>query len=391
MTHIVIVGAGLGGLRTAESLRTHGYSDSITIIGDEPHFPYNRPPLSKEALKDGVAIDDLYFRRKASVDDVAWRFGSAVVDCNLPMSSVTLSDGSLVHFDGLAIATGIRPRDFNIPGPRTGRFFLRHAQDAESLRVHLVPGARVVILGAGFIGCEVAATARSRGCEVDVVAMDAVPMQRALGEALGAAMQRRHEAHGVRFHLGRTVKEFLGEGQVNSAVLDDGTVLNADVVLEAVGSVPNVEWLANSGVDISDGVLVDGHMWAVGTDAPVVAVGDVARYANPIFDDVPRRIEHWNLPTETGKRAGATLAALLSGEPLPHTRFAPMPSFWSDQYHHKLQAFGLPGLADEVVIAQGSLDESCVVEYRRGGVLVGAIAIDATSALVPYRAALMAG
>ncbi|MBU6214020.1 MAG: NAD(P)/FAD-dependent oxidoreductase [Actinomycetales bacterium] len=391
MTGVVIVGAGLGGLRAAESLRSHGFTGAITIVGDEPHLPYNRPPLSKEALKGGVDVSGLEFRRKAVVDDVTWRLGSPAVGCDLDAQTVTLSDGAAVHFDGLVIATGIRPRDLSIPGPRAGRFFLRDAADAAAFRERLTPGARLLILGAGFIGCEVAATARGLGCEVDVVTMDAAPMLRPLGAELGAAMRRRHEAHGVRFHTGRTVAEFLGETGVTGARLDDGTTLDCDVVLEAVGSVPNTEWLVGSGLDLADGVLVDDTMRASGTAVPVVAVGDVARYAHTLFDASPRRVEHWNLPTETGKRAGATLASLLAGEPVPTTAFTPMPSFWSDQYDHKLQSFGLPGLADEVVIASGEPDGSCVAEYRRGGTLVGVIGIDATSALVPYRAALMAG
>lgn len=391
MTEVVIVGAGLGGLRVAESLRTNGYQGGITIVGDEPHLPYNRPPLSKEALKGGVDPESLEFRRKSGVDDVRWQLGIAAASCDLAHRTVTLADGAVLNFDALAIATGIRPRDLSIAGPRSGRFFLRDASDAAALRERLTPGTRLVILGAGFIGCEVAATARTLGCEVDIVTMDDVPMFRPLGVELGAAMQRRHEAHGVRFHTGHTISRFHGDDRVVSAELDDGTQLACDVVLEAVGSVPNTQWLEGNGLDLSDGVLVDDTMRVMGTDAMVVAVGDIARYAHTHFDDIARRIEHWNLPTETGKRAGATLAALLANEPVPSTPFKPMPSFWSDQYEHKLQSFGLPGLADEVLVVAGSPDTECVAEYRRAGKLIGVIGIDATSALVPYRVALMEG
>ena len=211
---VVIVGAGLGGLRAAESLRGAGYDGHLVIVGDEPHLPYNRPPLSKEALAGGVAVEDLHFRRKAAIDDVEWRLGSAVASSDLTEGTVTLADGTVIPFAGLVIASGIRPRRLPIPGPTEGRFLLRNAEDAAQLRNSLQPGSRLVIMGAGFIGCEVAATARKLGAEVDVVALDDEPMVRPLGPEFGAAMRAQHEANGVRFHMGRTVQEFLGEDHV---------------------------------------------------------------------------------------------------------------------------------------------------------------------------------
>jgi NADPH-dependent 2,4-dienoyl-CoA reductase/sulfur reductase-like enzyme len=261
--------------------------------------------------------------------------------------------------------------------------------DAIDLREHLKPGAHLLVLGAGFIGCEVAATARLLGAEVNVVALDAEPMVRPLGPVVGAALRKRHEDHGVTFYLGHTVDHFEGDGRVERAVLDDGTVLQADAVLEAIGSIPNTEWLANTGADIADGVLVDEHLRIVGVPFAAVAVGDVARYANPRFDDVPRRIEHWNLPTETGRRAGATLAALIAGTEMPEDVFAPLPAFWSDQYEHQLQSYGQPGLGDEVVVVEGDLTGPSIVEYRRAGDVVGVLGIDRTAALIPWRKALL--
>jgi 3-phenylpropionate/trans-cinnamate dioxygenase ferredoxin reductase component len=386
---IVIVGAGLGGLRTAEAVMSAGFNGEVIVVGDEPHLPYNRPPLSKEALKSGIDPADLStieFRRRDSLAAVQWRLGSGAASCNLAAGTVTLTDGDSLDFDGMAIATGIRPRQFGFAGPDTGRHILRNVEDAQALHEQLQPGARLLIVGAGFIGCEVAATARSLGCTVDVVAIDPVPMWRPLGMDVGAAMRRRHEAHGITFHMERSIAHFEGDAQVTGAVLDDGTHLPADVVLEAVGSVPNTEWLAgNATIDLSDGVLVDSMMRVTGSPAPAVAVGDIARYVNPLFDDVPRRIEHWNLPTESGRRAGATLAAWVAGEEITEEPFTPMPSFWSDQHEHRLQSFGVPGAGDRIEVLDGDVDEPCIIGYFTGERLMGVVGIDRTADLMPYR------
>lgn len=389
MTGALVVGAGLGGLRAAEALRGAGYPGTITVVGDEPHLPYNRPPLSKEALAQGIDVDELAFRRKESIADVDWRLGSAAVAADLPGRTVTLADGSQAAFEGLVVASGIRPRALPIEGPSGGRFMLRTIDDAHGLRERLRPGTHLLIMGAGFIGCEVAATAAQQGATVQVVALDAEPMVRPLGPDLGAAMRRRHESHGVRFHLGRTVARFLGEDRVSAAVLDDGTELPADLVLEAVGSVPNTEWLAGNGLDLTDGVLVDSAMVAVGAPAPVVAVGDLARYPHGLFPPAARRIEHWNMPTETGRRAGQSLAAILSGQAPSPEPFTAMPAFWSDQYEAKIQSFGMPGLAERIEVLSGQVDGPCIVGYFDVHGLVGVVGIDRSSDLAPYRRQLM--
>ncbi len=372
MTHVVVVGAGLGGLRAAESLRSQGFD--VTVIGDEPHLPYNRPPLSKESLKGGVEVEALHFRRKH--DDIDWRLGAAATGCSLDSRVVEVDDAAYT-FDGLVIASGIRPRHLPVPGPQPP--VLRTADDALALRSRLTPGARLLVVGAGFIGCEVAATARQLGCEVTVTAYDAEPMIRPLGAELGAAMKAHHEAHGVQFFLGQGVSEFHDDG----ATLADGTRLSADVVIEAVGSVPNVEWLHGNDLDLADGVLTDNLLRVIRTDVPVVAVGDVARFPNPLFDDVPRRIEHWNMPTETGKQAGKTLGALLRGEK-PEGDFRPMPSFWSDQYDYGLQSYGLPALGTATLV-DGEWDSDCIVEYVKDGEVIGAVGVNRTRDLMSYR------
>ncbi len=389
MSGVVIVGAGLGGLRTAESLRGAGYSGPITIVGDEPHLPYNRPPLSKEALAGGIELAALAFRRKASVDDVTWLLGANAVASDLAANTVTLADGTVLAYDGLVIATGIRPRRLPIPGPSTGRHVLRTADDAQIIRAELATGAHVIIMGAGFIGCETAATCRKLGGEVTIVALDEEPMIRPLGAELGAAMRRRHEARGVQFHLGRTIESFNGDDRVESMSLSDGTELPATVVIEAVGSVANVQWLDGNGLDLSDGVLVDAGMRVPTESAPVVAVGDIARHPNALFPGPARRVEHWNMPTETGRRAGQTLAALLAGEQPAADPFAGMPSFWSDQYEFKLQSFGMPGIATRIELADGDADGACIAAYHDESGLVGVVGIDRTQDLSPFRKQLM--
>lgn len=386
---VVVVGAGLGGLRATEALRGAGYDGHLVVIGDEPHLPYNRPPLSKEALAGGVAVEDLHFRRKAVIDDVEWRLGSAVASSDIAEGTVTLEDGSVVPFAGLVIASGIRPRRLPIPGPQEGRFLLRNAEDAAQLRDALGPGAHLVILGAGFIGCEVAATARKLGAEVDVVALDEEPMVRPLGPEFGAAMRKRHEDQGVRFHLGRTVQEFLGTDRVTGVRLDDGTQIPATVVLEAVGSVPNIEWLEGNALDLSDGVLVDESMQVIGADMPVVAVGDIARHPNALFPGGPWRIEHWNMPTEMGRHAGRTLAQLLAGAQPDSEPFSALPAFWSDQYDLNIQSYGMPSLGEPVLV-DGDWNGDCIVEYRRDGELVGVVGVNRSRDLMEYRKQLLA-
>jgi NADPH-dependent 2,4-dienoyl-CoA reductase/sulfur reductase-like enzyme len=388
MGRVVIVGGGLGALRTAETIRAAGSTAEITVVGDEPVMPYNRPPLSKSALAGGIDMTTLEFRRRATLDDVTWRLGIRVVAADLAAGRITVDDGTHLDADGLVVASGIRPRRLPIPGPEAGRFVLRTAHDAEDLRPQLAAGARVLIMGAGFIGCEVAATARGLGCEVTVVAMDDEPMVRPLGPTLGAGMRRRHEQQGVRFHLGRTVDAFHGDGRVRSASLSDGTELPADVVVEAVGSVPNTAWLEGNGLDLSDGVLVDSGMRVVGSPMPAVAVGDVARHPNALFGNVPYRVEHWSIPTETGRRAGRTLATLLAGDDPGSEPFTSLPSFWSDQYEVTLQSFGMPGLATEIELVSGEAEGPCIAEYHDASGLVGVIGIDRTAELAGYRARL---
>jgi 3-phenylpropionate/trans-cinnamate dioxygenase ferredoxin reductase subunit len=387
---VLIVGGGLGGLRTAEALRANGFIGEIAIVGDEKYQPYNRPPLSKAALSSELSHDELKFRQRDSVADVNWILGSAAEKLDAGTHEVTLADGTVHAFDALVIATGIRPRLLPIPGPTQGLHTLRTLNDAQSLKAAIKPGSSVVIIGSGFIGCELAATATKLGAKVHVVSLDEQPMIMPMGADLGAAMRKRHEEKGVTFHLGRTVAQFNGETQIESVTLDSGETLPADVVVEAIGSVPNTEWLRDNGLNLDNGVLVDSNMRAVGSSLPIYAVGDASNHPNKFYGDQTRRIEHWNMPTETGKRAGAALAAELAGSELPTDEFFALPAFWSDQYEFQLQSYGLPGAASSNKVVSGELDGPCIVEYFDSGKnLCGVIGIDTVKELMAYRKKFM--
>ena len=387
---VLIVGGGLGGLRTAEALRGKGFTGKITLVGDEEHQPYNRPPLSKEALSSGLSHEELKFRQRDSVADINWVLGSAAQQLNTAKREVTLANGNTLKFDALVIATGIRPRLLPIPGPTQGLFTLRTLNDAHSLKAAITPGSNVVILGSGFIGCELAATATKLGATVHVISLDAEPMIMPMGSELGAAMRTRHEAKGIKFHLGHTVTQFNGDTNIESVTLDSGEVIKADAVIEAIGSVPNTEWLQDNELNLDNGVLVDSNMRAVGANIPIYAVGDIANHPNTFYGDQTRRIEHWNMPTETGKRAGAALAAELAGEQPPTDNFFALPAFWSDQYEYQLQSYGLPGAATSNKVVSGELDGPCIVEYFNDeNTLCGVIGIDTVKELMPYRKQFM--
>ncbi|MFF7264173.1 NAD(P)/FAD-dependent oxidoreductase [Streptomyces sp. NPDC008159] len=385
---VVVAGASMAGLRAAEQLRAAGWTGAITLVGDEPHMPYNRPPLSKEVLAGKAPFESLAFRPRASVADVEWRLGTRVVASRLADRTVVLDDGSELSYDSLVAATGMRPRRLRCPGPLAGRHTVRTLADAQGLRAELTrPGARVVVVGAGFIGCEVAATAVGLGvAEVTVVDPLPLPMVGPLGELLGRALLARHEERGVRFALGTGVAGFAGEDRVTGVILDDGAVLPADVVVESVGSLANTEWLDGNGLDLTDGVLTDEQL-RVGGRPEVVAVGDVARFPNARYDGVPRRVEHWCIPTDTAKHAAKVLTG---AEPAP---FAPLPTFWSDQHDFRLQSFGAPVLGkDDVRVLEGDPAGDVLVGYHRDDRLVGVVALGGpaiASAAARHRADLL--
>lgn len=401
---IVIAGASLGGLRAAEQLRAAGWHEGITIIGDEPFMPYNRPPLSKEALRcaqsslgDARACDELHastrLRMSRSLGEVNWRLGTAVKKALLGDRMLMLDDDEIIEYDGLVIATGLRPRRLPIDGCAASRFVLRNLEETVRLRRALTPGARVVIAGGGFIGCEVAATATTLGCEVTVVEPLAAPMIAALGAALAQAIQAHHATRGVRFCTRQTIAELVADrsDQLRGVVLTGGETVRCDVLVEAIGAAPNTAWLEGNGLDLTDGVLCDEWLRVDNADY-AVAVGDIVRAPNARFGTNARRVEHWCVPLDTARTAAPTLVATVDQNPPRGNPYAPLPSFWSDQFDLRIHGYGLFARADEYAILEGdvaSIETGVVVSASTGGRMTGFVALGMTpTELSPYVATL---
>lgn len=393
----------MGGLRAAEQLRAAGWAGAITVIGEEVHPPYNRPPLSKELLAaPGSAQDALAsarLRQRSTMETVDWRLGVRAVASDLQRQTVTLASGELLAYDGLVIATGIRPRRVNVPGPTAGRHVVRTLEDTLELHPRLRPGTSVVVVGCGFIGCEVAATARDLGCRVQLVEGSRGPMHRVLGDEVSAVMRDWLIGRGIEIVTGSAVEEYLTAASARSADdqalaggvrLGDGTQIPADVVVEAVGSVPNTEWLEGNGLDLADGVVVDDRMRVL--HAPnAVAVGDIARYPDPWAEGEMRRVEHWQGAIDMAKTAARSLVALLAGTEEP-AAYTAVPSFWSDQFGIRLQGIGAPHRGTTVTAIEGSLDaleDGVVIRYDHDGHTVGVVTIGLPAGrLVHFRALL---
>ncbi|GAA2599398.1 FAD-dependent oxidoreductase [Streptomyces roseoviolaceus] len=359
----MVVGASAAGLAAAETLRRAGYDGTLTLVGDEPRAPYDRPPLSKQILSGEWSTERLRLRPRTDLDALGLdlRLGSAATGLDLTDRTVCLADGEQVPYDGLIVATGVRPR--RLPGDG-GAHVLRTLDDALALRERLKPGCRLVVVGAGFLGAEAAAVARGLGARVTLLEPAPVPLAHAVGTEVGHVLSQAHLDHGVELRTGVTVIE-VTDGGVRLA---DGELVEADEVLVAVGSLPNTEWLADSGLPVGDGVLCDAYCAA----APgVYAAGDVARWDNPLFG-TSMRIEHRTNAAEQGMAAARNLLAA----PDARRPFAPVPYFWSDQYDMKIQAYGYLRGHDEVTVVDGDLAERrFVAAYRTGERLTGALAV----------------
>lgn len=359
MKSIVVVGASLSGLQAAQALRRGEYEDQLILIGDEPHLPYDRPPLSKGFLAGSVEEEKLRLRPAADPEalGIDWRLGVRAVGLDIDTESgggtVRCDDGTEAAFDGLIVATGARPRTIEAATGLSGVHLLRTLDDARSLKAALEAGPeRVVVIGCGFIGAEVAATARERGLEVTIIEAAETPLGRVLDAEAGMAVADLHRSHGVEVRLGVGVSEFgSGTGGLTEVVLDDGTALPTTVAVIGIGVEPNTEWLEGSGLTIENGVIADETCLA----APgVVVAGDVARWPNRRFGGELMRVEQWDNAVEMGGYAARRLLAWGEGADGGEA-FQPVPWFWSDQYDRKIQLAGVSGPRTQM--AQGSLAE----------------------------------
>ena len=381
MRRIVVVGASLAGLRAAEELRGRGFDGALVVVGDEPHLPYDRPPLSKQVLagdweSDRLPLTVAHDGGLAGLD-VEWQLGSRAASLDLDTRTVTLADDTALSFDGLVVATGASPRWLRgCPTDLGAVHTLRTLDDSLAIRKVLdATPQRVVVVGGGFIGAEVAATCRGRGLDVTLVEMLPVPMGVAIGDEVGGLMADIHRDHGVDVRLGVGVEQVAGTDRVERVRLTDGTNLDADLVVVGVGVVPNTAWLDGSGLTVDNGVVCD----ATGEAAPgVVAAGDVARWPSDRFERL-LRVEHWDNAIAMGEHA----ARRLLGDTDPYD---PVPWFWSDQYDRKLQLAGIAAGADEMQVVDGSLDERRFVAlYRQGDRLAAVLAMNRPRPVVTYR------
>lgn len=374
---VVVVGASLAGLRTVEAFRRAGYDGPLTLVGAEPHLPYDRPPLSKQFLDPGHQPQVPTYRSEAELRDlgVELLLGEAATGLDTDASEVVLG-GRRIPYRTLVIATGAHAR--TIPGlDVAGVHTLRTLDDAQALRRGLDGTRRVVVVGGGFIGSEVASAARKRGLEVTIVEAAPRPLVRAVGEQMAEACSSLHARRGTELRCGVGVHEIQGNGRVEKVVLSDGTSLPADVVVVGVGATPTTGWLDGSGVTVSDGVMCDETL---ATAVPgVYAAGDVARWPNRLFGR-EMRLEHWTSAAEQ-----ATAVARNALDPSSAGAHESVPYFWSDWYEQKFQMVGTCD-GEDVTVHGDTARDRWLALYRDGDRITGALSLNLPGRIMKFRA-----
>ena len=385
---MVVVGAQLAGLRVCESLRSEGFDGRITLVGAESRLPYDRPPLSKEVLSGKKDEDFAELTRPDEWAglDLDLRLGVRARRLLASEHRVELEDGQLLDYDKVVVATGARPRSLPIAGTGlAGVHLLRTMEDCLAIRAELEAGPRVVVIGAGFIGCEVAATCRARGLDVTVLEFLPTPLYTALGEEVGRIVEGMHRDEGVSVRCGVAASELRGAERVEAVRLEDGSEVAADLVVIGVGVQPETDWLDDSNVPVQNGVVCDASLQSV-AHPDVLAVGDVVRWHHPALGrDV--RVEHWTHASESGSfAAGQILGRHADG----NTAYDPVPYVWSDQHGQRIQILGLPEAGDRAHIVHGAPgDRKIVVLYEGGGRLNAAVSFNHPGRLMRYRQLLV--
>jgi 3-phenylpropionate/trans-cinnamate dioxygenase ferredoxin reductase subunit len=380
----VIVGAALAGAKAAETLRTEGFDGRVVLVGAEPERPYERPPLSKEYLRGEAGREKVYVHDEGfyAEHDIELRSGCTATALDAGAHTVTLDDGETLRFDRLLLTTGAEPRRLAIPGGElAGVHYLRTVADSDALRARLDAGGSVVVVGAGWIGAEVAASARQRGLDVTLVDPLSVPLERVLGREVGAIYRDIHADHGVHLALGTGVEAFEGDGAVERVRTSGGETLACDFVVVGIGVLPRTQLAEQAGLAVDDGVLVDAGLR---TDAPdVFAAGDVARALHPLAGD-RLRVEHWHNALEQGPAAARSML----GQDVAYDR---IPYFFSDQYDVGMEYAGFGGTWDRVVFRGDPASREFIAFWLDGDRVVAGMNVnvwdvtDAIAALVRDR------
>ena len=376
---IAVVGTSLAGLRAIETLRREGYEGRIVALGEEPWMPYDRPPLSKQFLKGEWDADKIVLRHQLAEDaGIEWKLGCRVTALDPEAKRLVLEDGAFLDYDGLIIATGARARTFPNAPDLEGIFVLRSLADAEALRRALDAKPKVAVIGAGFIGMEVAASCRERGLDVTVVEFLDTPLVRGLGRVLGEHVAGVFRERGVDLRCGVGVKGFAGSERVEALELEDGSRVAADVVVVGIGASPATEWLEGSGLALDNGVLCDEFCATLAAD--VVVAGDVARWRDP-RTGIPTRVEHWTNAVEQSVHAARRLLLGEAVGPFEH-----VPYVWTDQFDLRIQIAGEVREGDDMHVGLGSLDAGrCLVLFGREGKLTGAVGFKRARQLNEFR------
>jgi len=387
MRRIVVVGASLAGLRAAEALRREGFDGALALVGEEPHPPYDRPPLSKELLRGEWEPPRIDLRRGQGVAELALelRLGARAVALDAQARCIRLADGDELTYDGLVIATGAVPRSLPFGVGMHGVHVLRTLDDALAIRAELAAHPRVCVVGAGFIGLEIAASCRRLGLAVTAVEPQGLPLLDKLGEPMARCIAELHRDHGVDLRCGVLVAAFEGDARVERVRLSDGSTVEADLVVVGIGVRPATDWLLGSGLALEDGVVCDA---TCATSLPdVVAAGDVARFHHA-GAGAALRIEHWNHAVEMASHAARRLLGGGSfGEP-----FTPVPYFWSDQYDVKIQFAGRLAPGDELALIEHAPQaRKLVALFGRAGRLTAVLTWNRAPVLVRYRRAIADG